>query len=665
MKKVISLLLALIMLMSLPSVAIAATEGQLTEGTNTIELPYDSKEASVFTYTATQTGTLYVAVIELYCDSGDGVYEENRLDECGYFTKLTINGQKLEKDYYGTVEVVAGETYTFSWEHVFSKWYQYGWEAVLYLSYTDDLTGSEAFPAELNREQCPTDSIEIAPGAVVNYTLYEFGGSTFTVTGENAYVLMTVNGVESSTEGAVRYDAEDGVVSVPIPYDYFSLQIGNDGDTAAVFGLNFYFPVGSAHNPQDLVIGENVAPTKKDDWDGYKFGFTAQCNGTLTLTFAETGWMCALRNVTAGGWDEWYEPYAGNVLTLEVSAGDEILISVISYRGMTVPGGDVAFQAAVSYNHNYENGVCTHCGGGENGEDAPELGSEERPVELYRENCPTETIEIPAGGSVWYVLYEFDYAQFLVIGENAYVNATVYNMDTEEQEVYNLLPVDGVVTLPVITWRVWVEIGNSGTEPAVFQLDYRYPEGCKKNPAELNMGENVANAKRDDYEGYIFEWVAQCDGQLTLTMPENDWTLIVYNMTNEEDGDWYDSSTGENTIIVDVKKGEEFWLSVLNYDETTGTFLDGEVKFTASVAYDHDYVDGVCTHCGGEEVLYELGDVNGDGRINVRDARTILRYIAGLIGENELALDAADFNGDTRVNVRDARAILNYIAGVG
>ena len=59
-----------------------------------------------------------------------------------------------------------------------------------------------------------------------------------------------------------------------------------------------------------------------------------------------------------------------------------------------------------------------------------------------------------------------------------------------------------------------------------------------------------------------------------------------------------------------------------------------------------------------------LGDVNGDGRINVRDARAILRYIAGLVGEDELEVNAADFNGDGRINVRDARAILNYIAGM-
>jgi hypothetical protein len=79
-------------------------------------------------------------------------------------------------------------------------------------------------------------------------------------------------------------------------------------------------------------------------------------------------------------------------------------------------------------------------------------------------------------------------------------------------------------------------------------------------------------------------------------------------------------------------------------------------------AFGHHYVDGVCEHCGAPEAL--LGDVNGDGRVNARDARLLLRYAAGLADENEIVLDAADYNGDGRVNARDARALLRYAAGL-
>ncbi len=71
----------------------------------------------------------------------------------------------------------------------------------------------------------------------------------------------------------------------------------------------------------------------------------------------------------------------------------------------------------------------------------------------------------------------------------------------------------------------------------------------------------------------------------------------------------------------------------------------------------------VCDECGYDSRLV-LGDVNGDGRINARDARALLRYIAGLADENEIDLAAADYNSDGRVNARDARAILRHIAGL-
>jgi hypothetical protein len=88
----------------------------------------------------------------------------------------------------------------------------------------------------------------------------------------------------------------------------------------------------------------------------------------------------------------------------------------------------------------------------------------------------------------------------------------------------------------------------------------------------------------------------------------------------------------------------------------------GDVYIEEIPATGHSFVDGECEHCGASEAL--LGDVNGDGRVNARDARLLLRYAAGLADENEIVLDAADYNGDGRVNARDARALLRYAAGL-
>lgn len=95
----------------------------------------------------------------------------------------------------------------------------------------------------------------------------------------------------------------------------------------------------------------------------------------------------------------------------------------------------------------------------------------------------------------------------------------------------------------------------------------------------------------------------------------------------------------------------------------THTCHCGETYTEVIAMIPHSYVEGKCEHCGALSVA--LGDVNGDGNVNVRDARLLLRYVTALTEENELVLlAAADVNGDGRVNVRDARAILIYVVGL-
>ncbi len=438
MKKIMSLLLVLSLLLSMACVVTAATSGQLVDGDNEIELPWDTDEASVYTYTATHTGTLYISVTAFNFAMGNYDYEDNMdyMNEWETYTRLTVDGQLLDGLYFGSVEVVEGQTYTFSWAHseevVDKNWYKFGWSAVLNLSYSGDYVpelGTEELPVELRMADCPTQSLEIPGGSVLYYLLYDFGGATFTVTGENAYVVVTGFDMESGTTVVTCYEPENGVVSVPVATYYTTIQIGNADAESAVFTLDYYYPLGSEQNPQEMVIGKNVAKTERENWDGYNFTWTADCDGILTLTMPEAAWMASVQNVNVDPWAEWYDPSQGNVITVSVRAGDVVLVNVNSFNGSIVIGGDVTF--------------------------------------------------------------------------------------------------------------------------------------------------------------------------------------------------------------------------------------------TASVVYDHKYVDGTCEHCGAAEVLVSQGDVNGDGRINARDARTLLRYLAGLEELSQESLAAADFNADGRVNARDARAILQYLAGLG
>ena len=93
--------------------------------------------------------------------------------------------------------------------------------------------------------------------------------------------------------------------------------------------------------------------------------------------------------------------------------------------------------------------------------------------------------------------------------------------------------------------------------------------------------------------------------------------------------------------------------------EPTAT-ADGEKTYTCTIC--GETKTEVIEKTGESEVL--LGDVNRDGRLNARDARALLRHIAGLTEDGEIDLSAADFNGDGKINARDARALLRKIAGL-
>ncbi|MBQ8795293.1 MAG: alpha-amylase [Clostridia bacterium] len=61
---------------------------------------------------------------------------------------------------------------------------------------------------------------------------------------------------------------------------------------------------------------------------------------------------------------------------------------------------------------------------------------------------------------------------------------------------------------------------------------------------------------------------------------------------------------------------------------------------------------------------YEMGDVNMDGKLNIRDATYIQKYLAKIESMDDIQLLLADFDGNGKANVKDATAIQKYIAGI-
>ena len=108
------------------------------------------------------------------------------------------------------------------------------------------------------------------------------------------------------------------------------------------------------------------------------------------------------------------------------------------------------------------------------------------------------------------------------------------------------------------------------------------------------------------------------------------------------------------TFLFRVKENAETGLSVISVKPESGTVFryDGQTE----VDFELMPVNG-----GVTVTDYIKGDINGDGKVNNRDAARLMQHLAGWDVEYEKA--ALDVNGDGKVNNRDAARLLQYLAG--
>ncbi|MDO4802053.1 MAG: dockerin type I repeat-containing protein [Prevotellaceae bacterium] len=99
--------------------------------------------------------------------------------------------------------------------------------------------------------------------------------------------------------------------------------------------------------------------------------------------------------------------------------------------------------------------------------------------------------------------------------------------------------------------------------------------------------------------------------------------------------------------------------------EDNAKFLDMKMYITSSAegftmkTAELGYADGTFN-----VQEYKLGDSNGDGEINSKDATMILRYVVGdITAEDKFVIGVSNTNGDEEVNSKDATYILRYVVG--
>lgn len=505
-------------------------------------------------------------------------------------------------------------------------------------------------------------------GAIPEATVAAGYEAWVNVTSFSGYYLV-VNGAGASvTMNGVTYtdDDNDGILKVLISDYDVDVTLTNTSSEDVTYIFGYEAPLGHSLNPEIITDNGEYSTTEFEEGSNnqYYFQFIAPAAGTITVeVLNETYWQISLWNKTSyNSAGSSYKYAASNTFTMDVAAGDVVQIYGRTYSYDTY--SNVA--GTLSFNFTFE-------------ELNAEPGSAENPYSVHFTDCndtPVETVEIPAGATVYYALKGFYGNVAVVTGEGAYI---VYNGVTYTDE-----DGDGVIELVADDTTMLIQIGNSGDETAVFTVAGVYPLGTGMNPELIGEGQTVVEVEQDD-ENYYTSFTTTCQGYLTITISGSDWTYMIYNTStgmffyNGEWtylGEWTSCTSTEDsaTVTLDVVENEEIQIVVNTVwtpdpDDWMGLYgssAAGTIYIDVDTDYDHvdDDADGCCDICETEMSVGLLGDVNSDGVVNLADVTLLMQYVMKEIDADGLNLDLANVNPDTSVNLADVTLLMQYVMKV-
>ena len=576
MKKIISLLVVLAMLMSMaPAVfATETTEYQEVTIPEAIELAEEGSSTK-YLVRGTVTSVANTTYGNLYIEDAEG----NSLYVYGLYS---VDGVTR----YDAMETKP----------------QAGDEVLLLgvlTTYNSNPQMKNAWLQELNGEAFEAPETEPDPEADTELTVAEaiaLGASKAhnTYTEGKYYVTGEITEIYNTTYGNMYIADEDGnTLTIYGTYDAdgtnrFDAMENQPavGDTITVYGIigqyngtpqmkNGWIQEAAEEEPETpvegplegniLVVGNNKLTSHES---ATEYTFTAAQAGTLYLT---------IRNYTCNGIEygermlqyKWSQILVDDVAltamqtTLEVTEGQ--VLTVV----MTTDGDSYESNLYLSFEGFYQE---------------PEGGAF-NPIKVFPGDCPLDA-EIGAGEEVYYHLsYEnYDDNSFTddhilyVYGENAYV---VYEgwVDGERGDIYAYAE-NGVVTYAV--WNGYdIRIGNAGDAAATFEVDTEIPVGAEGNPAQLVLGDNVTEMTAE-VTRYYYTWTAEAPGTLTLTVSgDSYWNISAENLIA---GDYYYQSEkggDEGVINFVVAQGDVItaYLSLYNDDYES---IDGTLTLNAA-----------------------------------------------------------------------------------
>lgn len=207
-----------------------------------------------------------------------------------------------------------------------------------------------------------------------------------------------------------------------------------------------------------------------------------------------------------------------------------------------------------------------------------------------------------------------------------------------------LTPADSTFTPTNVTVSDSVTYPTAGA-PTVYCLTSE-----KDGAVTLSLKASIADLQRLDMQltltGYEnITAVADCPLNVTVN---NNVAKITYNAQN---GSGVDMRSG--VAVLTMKKSGASQ-SIISEPKAIATKdANGALSpITKPIVTDDPY--------GG----YALGDVNGDGKINAKDATLVMQYAIDLIELSDMQIARANVNKDNAINAKDATLILRYAIGL-
>ena len=271
------------------------------------------------------------------------------------------------------------------------------------------------------------------------------------------------------------------------------------------------------------------------------------------------------------------------------------------------------------------------------------------------ENCLLEAAS-PAGKSII-----FDYNGYVKVdGESAdYAISMTYNdsyptdwftieVNGENANTASLEMVDNGWILSSDNLEGIVVNANNKEVKAATSFSTEYPSAFIYEIDENTIGIAVDTDNNGTYE--------------TTLNTESKTTISNAEITTDSSEYVFDDKAVEP--IVTVKIGDE--ILKLGEDYTV-EYVDNDKIGTAKIV-----VTGIGKYSGSTSMTFEiiakvdsmLGDVNGDGKINVTDVSKTAAHVKGIKSLDINAQKSADVNGDGKINVTDVSKIAAHVKGI-